>query len=67
METPSVERISPELAVGGKIVRRDTCHPLRRAGFLVDLEEFRIPPNVGTISSDEYRDITDDFDLVGLG
>ena len=51
---PVVERVAPELAVLGEVVRRDAGDLLRDV-LLVELEELRLAPDVGGVRRDVDR------------
>ena len=63
---PIVKRVAPKLSVGGEIIGRDSGDGGRRAGF-IELEDFRILPNVRAVESDENRSVSDDFYAVFEG
>ena len=57
---PIVERVAPQLAVGGEIIRRHAGHGDGQEGFGVELEEMRRGPGVGGVGRHENREVADD-------
>ena len=58
---PAVQRVAPELAGLGKIVRRDAGHPLRDAPA-VQLEDVRMGPGVRGILRHVDRHVAEEAD-----
>ena len=63
---PVVDRIAPELAVGGKSVRREACCHSRDS-VAVKLEQLRLTPDVRAVKGAVYRDIADYLNAVVVG
>ena len=60
---PVVKRVAPKLPVRGEIIRRNAGDGFRESAF-VELEDFRILPDVRAVGSDENRRVSDDADAV---
>ena len=63
---PAVEGIAPELAGGGKAIRRAARHGDGGVA-LVQLEELGVCPGVGAVHGHVDRDITHDLDAAAVG
>ena len=62
MSRPVVERITPQLAVGREIVRRNTGDERGTPALSIELEEVRTRPNIRAIESGENWRIPNDAD-----
>ena len=62
---PVVERIAPELAVGGEVVRRHPCH-LGGSPCPVQQKLFPLAPDVGAVQGDVDGQITDQLHAPGV-
>ena len=63
---PVIGRVSPELTIGRKIVRRNARY-CDRAPILPQLEERLIRPDIGAVVRNEDRNIADDLDATIVG
>ena len=60
---PVVKRIAPKLTGRGEIIRRnsgDNC----RIAFAIQIKEFRMTPDIGTVHGNENRNIADNLDAL---
>ena len=60
---PVIERVAPELTVGGEVIGRD-ARDLRRAALIVELEVLALRPHVGAVERDIDRHVADDPDAL---
>ena len=63
---PIVERIAPELAERGEIIRRHAGHRPWPAGG-IELKNGAVPPGVGAVQRDKDRHVADDADAALRG
>src|SRR5581483_12204700 len=61
-EAPFIERVSPALSGGGEVVGWN-AGDARGFPLIVELEDFRVGPDVGRIVADEDGDVAEDFDF----
>ncbi len=66
MGVPVVEGISPALTGGAEVIRRDPRHHLRLV-LVIQKEELRTGPDIGAVSGDEYRQVSEEHDPPLLG
>ncbi len=66
MRGPVVERVAPELAVGGKGVRRAAGH-LRQVDLAIGLEELRVGPQIAGIRADIDGNVTHQLHAFAVG
>src|SRR5437763_623590 len=63
MDVPGVEGISPKLAVGREIIRRNAGDEKRVARLRVELKEMRVRPHVGAVARHKDRSVADQLDV----
>ena len=63
MDLPAIERVPPELAGLAEIVRRHAGHEPRLA-LLVQVIQFGMSPDIGTVLRHEDRHVADEPDLL---